>query len=209
MKLTLIRHGKTKGNEEHRYIGKQTDEPLSEVGRQEIVEAVQKGRYPALKKDDLLVAGPMQRTRQTAGIIYPGVPYRTMDAFREIDFGAFEGHTWQELSGDARYQAWIDSNGALPFPEGEDRDSYTRRIMEAFDTLVNEVTNATVEKTEESCGQIVLVTHGGVIMAILCEIGSGRYYDYMCENGSGFSCELKHTADGKIQAEAVRRLPGC
>ena len=34
IELYLIRHGMTPGNVEHRYIGRQTDEPLSEDGRQ-------------------------------------------------------------------------------------------------------------------------------------------------------------------------------
>ena len=33
IELYLIRHGMTLGNVEHRYIGRQTDEPLSEDGR--------------------------------------------------------------------------------------------------------------------------------------------------------------------------------
>jgi len=37
VRVLLIRHGKTKGNEEHRYIGR-TDESLSEIGKKEILE---------------------------------------------------------------------------------------------------------------------------------------------------------------------------
>lgn len=36
IELYLIRHGMTLGNVEHRYIGRQTDEPLSEDGRQQL-----------------------------------------------------------------------------------------------------------------------------------------------------------------------------
>ena len=36
IELYLIRHGMTPGNAEHRYIGRQTDEPLSEDGRQQL-----------------------------------------------------------------------------------------------------------------------------------------------------------------------------
>ena len=34
MEIYLVRHGKTKGNEEHRYVGR-TDEALSEAGIRE------------------------------------------------------------------------------------------------------------------------------------------------------------------------------
>ena len=36
MKVLLLRHGKTKGNEEHRYIGR-TEEGLSELGKKELL----------------------------------------------------------------------------------------------------------------------------------------------------------------------------
>lgn len=44
MELYLIRHGKTKGNGEERYIGS-TDEPLSAEGRRELTEVLWKGGY--------------------------------------------------------------------------------------------------------------------------------------------------------------------
>jgi len=47
----------------------------------------------------------------------------------EMDFGAFEGHNYQELSGDPAYQRWIDSGGTLPFPEGESREEFIRRSV--------------------------------------------------------------------------------
>ena len=52
-KILLIRHGKTQGNLERRYIGR-TDEPLCEAGR-----AALEGRsYPAC---DILLSSPMVR----------------------------------------------------------------------------------------------------------------------------------------------------
>ena len=47
MELYLIRHGKTKGNGEGRYIGS-TDEPLSAEGRRELTEVLWKGGYRGL-----------------------------------------------------------------------------------------------------------------------------------------------------------------
>ena len=57
MKITLIRHGMTKGNEEKRYIGT-TDEDLSPSGVRALLEAKEAGRYP---KADLLYISPMRR----------------------------------------------------------------------------------------------------------------------------------------------------
>ena len=108
MIIYLIRHGKTKGNLEGRYIGR-TDESLCEAGR----ENLKKYQYPQV---EMVFTSPMKRCMQTAETIYPGQQYQCIEEFRESDFGAFEGHTYKELSGDVRYQAWIDSGGTLPFP---------------------------------------------------------------------------------------------
>ena len=60
MKLILIRHGKTKGNREKRYIGK-TDEPLEK-------NTVIVKKYP---KTDIVISSPMKRCIMTANLIYP------------------------------------------------------------------------------------------------------------------------------------------
>lgn len=58
MKIYLIRHGKTKGNLEERYIGR-TDEPLCEAGR----ENLKKYQYPQV---EMVFTSPMKRCMQTA-----------------------------------------------------------------------------------------------------------------------------------------------
>ena len=63
MILNLIRHGKTQGNAEKRYIGR-TDELLSDEGSSELRNIC----YPPC---DILAASPMKRCLMTADIIYP------------------------------------------------------------------------------------------------------------------------------------------
>lgn len=60
--LSLLRHGATPANREHRYLGK-TDEALSEEGRAELL--LKKKEIPA----ELLLVSPMLRCRQTAEIL--------------------------------------------------------------------------------------------------------------------------------------------
>ena len=133
--MALIRHGMTPGNEEHRYIGR-TDEPLSQKGREQLLTLQKKGVYPAAA---CVAASPLERCRQTAELLYPGQAPCVFDQFREMDFGAFEGHNYEELKADVRYQAWIDSNGTLPFPQGESREQFQRRCVEGFCELLKEV----------------------------------------------------------------------
>lgn len=66
--IILVRHGKTAGNLEGRYIGSRTDEPLCEEGIHALEEKVREGTYPPV---DLVYASPMIRCRQTAKILWP------------------------------------------------------------------------------------------------------------------------------------------
>ena len=111
MKYILIRHGKTAGNLERRYIGCRTDEELCAEG----VEQLKALCYPAV---DAVFASPLKRCIQSAEIICPGMPVHVVDDLRECDFGDFEGHNYEELKDDPAYQAWLDSLGERPFHPG-------------------------------------------------------------------------------------------
>ena len=118
-----------------------------------------------------------------------------IDKLREMDFGRFEAKNYMELSADPAYQAWIDSGGRLPFPEGEDRECFIRRTMEGFRQM-------TEQAWRENCGQIAAVVHGGSIMAILSGLLQDDYFAYQVPNLAGYA--FCYEGAGKIQA--VRRI---
>ena len=189
--LVLIRHGSTKSNEEHRYLGK-TDESLSENGRAQLLQAKRAGQYPEV---DALYVSPMKRCLETANILYPRQKRQIIPQWSEMDFGAFEGKNYQELSGDARYQAWIDSNGTLPFPEGEGREDFVKRNAEGFADMMRDAE----EQLSEQVGKhirIGAVVHGGTIMSVLSAFGDGGYFDYQVKNGDGWRGRVKWTEEG-------------
>lgn len=98
MKIYLIRHGKTPGNQLQRYIGI-TDEPVLEEDQ----ERLKTQNYPNAEK---LFVSPLLRCRQTAACIYPRQEQQVIQNLRECDFGRFENKNWKEMTGDAEYQAW-------------------------------------------------------------------------------------------------------
>ncbi len=120
MEIYLIRHGKTRGNLEGRYIGS-TDEPLCPQGRSELAERKNKGIFPPVA---YVFSSPLKRCLETAKIFFPDRKVCPIDGLRECDFGDFENKNYQELAEDFRYQRWIDSNGTLPFPAGEKQDTF-------------------------------------------------------------------------------------
>lgn len=209
--LTLIRHGKTKANREHRYLGR-TDEELSEDGKKEILDQKAAGSYPALEETDVIFASPMKRCKQTAELLYPGREPLVIAEFREMDFGAFEGKNYKELQDDARYQAWIDSDGTLPFPEGESQESFQERCCDGFLRMLELLGKMdSDEEAAEMPGEasvqrrVTAVVHGGTIMALLSAYGEGAYFDYQCENGGGYQCEVCWRRDihGALLPESV------
>lgn len=177
MKIIFIRHGKTVGNLEGRYIGA-TDESLCEKGITEIKTM----NYPDVQQ---VVCSPLKRCTETAELIYPRVIPIVYGDLRECDFGDFENKNYLELSGNPDYQRWVDSNGKLPFPNGESHVQFKARCISAFDRqLVNSRNKDTA-----------FVVHGGTIMAILEKyaVPKGSFYDFQVKNGCGFITEF----DGK------------
>ena len=185
--LILIRHGKTAGNLLGRYIGSRTDEPLCDEGR----EGLAGKQLPGVER---LYVSPMKRCVETAEILWPGFDRKKMQKvtdLRECDFGDFENKNYKELSGNGDYQAWIDSNGTLPFPNGESMDAFKSRCLEAFARIVEDVSGAEQEWIASGKTGIFragIVVHGGTIMAILEQYGypKAAYFDYQVKNGCGY-----------------------
>lgn len=175
MNIYMLRHGMTEGNRAGRYLGV-TDEPLCAEGR-----AALQARAP-LPRADRLYVSPMLRCRQTADILYPGMEQHVAEGLRECDFGAFENKNYQELSGRADYQAWIDSGGTLPFPGGESLASFQERSVRAFTAVLRDAAKSGAQSAACVC-------HGGTLMSVLSALVKPErpYYDYQVKNGCGFA----------------------
>lgn len=172
--IFLIRHSITEGNQKNRYIGT-TDEPLCEEG---IGLLRQIRQHKKMEQVDHVFVSPLKRCKETAEILYPGIPRTVVEELRECDFGIFENKNYQELNGNEAYQKWIDSGGTLPFPGGEDPKAFRKRSVEAF--------WKTVRQTENE--KIAFVIHGGTIMSIMeAEIQPQKsFYEWHVKNGSGY-----------------------
>ena len=196
VEIVFIRHGRTPANKEHRYLGK-TDESLSLEGiealRQEKAEKI----YPEI---DYLFASPMKRCIETADILYPGKVPILVPQWKEMDVGLIEGKNYQELNGDKQYQAWIDSGGTLPFPQGESRPCFLQRCSQGMYESVDRYRELFTGGVKIGC-----VVHGGTIMALLSTFYGGEYFDYQVKNGRGYCCMLS-LQNGRIYFTELRKL---
>ena len=216
VKITWIRHGMTRANEEHRYLGK-TDEPLSEKGIRFLQEKKKKSFFNA---PEFLYASPMKRCVQTAEILFRRKPV-LIPEWKEMDFGQFEGKNYEELKDNPDYQKWIDSNGTLPFPGGEPREQFIRRSMEGFDWMMSDILIKSEKNTRIQNGTetqdlknnceteipVVAVVHGGTIMAVLSSLTGGEYFDFQVKNGEGYETVLEWI-EGRWKITSLTKI-GC
>ena len=184
IKLTLIRHGETKGNTEHRYLGI-TDEPLTGQGRQKLQAKKDEGYYPSAA--GTVFVSPMLRCRETAALLFPECEPVCFSEWTEMKFGIYEGKNYEELNGQQEYQAWIDSGGTLPFPGGESREEFKERVMRGFEKMLDFLEKSRRDVTR---AQITAVVHGGTIMALCSSLLGGEYFDYQLKCGEKYECYI-------------------
>lgn len=186
MKIYLIRHAMTAGNLKKRYIGR-TDEPLCSQGIRLLRQNLEKNRYPGA---DRIFVSPRKRCLQTAQILYPEQRTVVIEKLAECDFGLFENKNYQELDGLPQYQKWIDSNGRLPFPEGESREVFRERSLLGF--------SEALAMCDDRVQKAVFIVHGGTIMSIMERYAfpAGDYYDFQLGNGEGYELDLEIAASG-------------
>ena len=151
--VCLIRHGKTDWNAQGKIQGK-TDIPLNKEGAW---QAAQCGAYLFASDWDLIITSPLQRARRTAEIINEtlGLPLIEMEEFAEKHFGDAEGMTYEEraLTFPNRF-----------YPNQEDNEVFAKRLASGLKVI-----------NDRFPGQrVLLVSHGGVINAILGELSDGE-----------------------------------
>lgn len=172
MLIVFLRHGETAYNEQRRYQGA-IDMPLSKSGRAKL-------KIADFSPDTVIVT-PLCRTKQTAAIFFPEAKQRECADLREMDFGDFEGRTYDEMKDDPAYGAWLDSGCESACPNGESKAVFCARVCHAFEGCVDEA----LARGE---ALLVIVAHGGTQMAALSRFAEPHrdYYDWNAPNGGGF-----------------------
>lgn len=187
LRIRFVRHGLTASNEAHKYLGK-SDEGLSERGREKLRERV---------ADGFLFVSPMRRCRETAEILFPGKEGICIPEWTEIDFGEFEGRSFEKLKDEPAYQAWLTSGGRLPFPQGESREEFIARSMRGYERMLEYLKTYQHNEREKSVFEgsaaeresaVTAVVNGGTIMAVCSSLFGGDYFDYQIDCGGEYIC---------------------
>ncbi|WP_379132584.1 histidine phosphatase family protein [Paenibacillus sp. sgz500958] len=127
LELVLLRHGRTAWNAERRYLG-HTDVPLL-PGALEPVAKFQAqpelaGEFWSIWSSDL------RRCRETLASLSPALQQEAVydTRLRELNFGDWEGCTYDQLKGNEMYRSWIDNPAAANPPGGEAWEQFEERI---------------------------------------------------------------------------------
>lgn len=156
-RILLVRHGEAEGTRSGVLLGR-TDLSLSARGRMQSAKLI--GIVSGCSEVRCF-SSPLARARETAEIAMAGcgVALDIDPDLREVDFGDWEGLTFEEASDrDAEsVRRWGAFDPGFAFPGGESLKSFFERVVTAGERL------AAVE--EETA---VAFTHGGVIRTLLC-----------------------------------------
>jgi probable phosphoglycerate mutase len=152
--IYFIRHGETILTPDRKFSGSGPIDP--ELTKEGLVQAIAVAKEIAKLDVEVLIASPLQRTKQTAIAISEttGAEIFYDEAWLECDFGVWDGLSIEEVKKGyfREYQEWVASTSYAP-PGGESYDALGWRVDEAIDTLVAKYPGK----------RVAVVTHNGVI----------------------------------------------
>ncbi|MDI3339751.1 MAG: histidine phosphatase family protein [Sphaerobacter sp.] len=180
--IILVRHGETEANN-HGVLHGRTDLPLTERGR--LQAALVAERLASVPGVSALLTSPLQRALATAETIGRRLGLRpTVDhELRELDFGDFEGWTFQDIRErhPELFARLVDVHDLdAGFPNGETRRQFHSRVRRAFETL----------RQRYAASRVIVVAHNGVIASGLAQLLSGdpnKWDQFMVAN-----CSITH-----------------
>ncbi len=162
MTLTLVRHGETDWNVAKKIQGC-TDIPLNETGIFQahelgslLQENVRRGLAPNYTH---IYSSPLRRAMTTGEIIgsYLGLSCEPLAGLEEINLGAWEGYTWEQVKADfsTEYQMWYENRRYHRPPQGESYQDLLERIL------------PTLQRILQKEGNYLLVCHSAIVMTLL------------------------------------------
>jgi len=137
--LVLTRHGLTPRSVPEQHLGQRIDVELSDAGR---TQAQALAVRLAATRFERIVSSPLLRARQTAEIIVAGLAdpaaVTTDPRLLEMDYGEWEGHTYDEIEATDRLRrhAWEADPASFRCPGGESGGDVAARARSFLDDLL-------------------------------------------------------------------------
>jgi alpha-ribazole phosphatase len=143
-RLILVRHGEPEASAHGRCYGR-LDVALSPRGR---AQAVSLARFLGHAQLDAVYSSPSQRALETARPLARAhaLEVSTDGRLREIDFGAVEGLTWDEIRArePTLFSAWMRRPTEVSFPGGESFAELQARVLDGARALLSQHAGETI-----------------------------------------------------------------
>jgi alpha-ribazole phosphatase len=153
-KLLLLRHAVHTAVESRRFYGS-TDIHLSDRG---LLQAASVSSVIQEYHPERCFCSPLKRCIET---IQPSanIPIEILSDLREVDFGSWEGKTFDEIQAidPAVVDRWAEFDPAFAFPGGECLGDFLERIRRVGSFMAS-----VPEQT------VLAITHAGVIRSLIC-----------------------------------------
>lgn len=153
MKLTLVRHGVTEWNTLGRWQG-HSDNHLSEAGERQARLLARRLRDEPF---DVVYSSDLARARRTAELALPGAAVRVDARLREVNFGEFDGGTFEQIRLHPLFAAWSERPFDAPTPGGESLGDVVARGLAWAATL-------------QEGANVVAFTHSLFIRSLVCHL---------------------------------------
>ena len=180
MKILVIRHGYSVGNQMNVFCGK-TEVPLTELGVEQgklVSEYVYKNY-----KIDGIYASALERAKKTVERLseLTGIKTIAYEEFNEKSFGRWEGKGFKEIKEKypEEYEWFVADPMRFKPVDGEDYSDLIKRVKRGLDKIY--------AKHKENNQTVALATHGGVIRALeimACNMGMKAFDIKLQQNGT-------------------------
>jgi broad specificity phosphatase PhoE len=131
----------------------------------------------------------LRRARSTAQAIAStrNIPLTLCPALREIDFGQWEGLSWEQVEqrDPEHARKWMDDFPKLAAPAGESFRAFEARVLEEVNCLL-----------EGDPGPIAVVTHAGVLRVVLRHL-CGCSEPEAWQQTKSYCCVVRYQAKGE------------
>lgn len=177
-KLYIIRHGETDWNREHRTQGCGNDLPLNQKGIEQAIKLAK--RFESIPVDEIY-SSDLKRALQTAQELSrtTSAGITTCETLREMNFGCWEGLTFNEISSryNSIYEIWRDRPSEAVIPRAERLIDIQKRALPTIHEIL----------LRHGGKNIVIVTHGitaKVLIASMLGIDISMYNRIRLDNTS-------------------------
>lgn len=157
--LILIRHGRTSANAQGILAGRSPGVHLDEVGIESSKKLQQKFQTLDVKQ---VVTSPLERTVQTANLVFPSHNALHHEGLIECDYGDWTGKNLSELAKESLWATVRRRPQEVTFPNGESMQAMSDRAINAIFEIDKKLATQHGENFIWAA-----VSHGDIIKAII------------------------------------------